>query len=228
MTDDERRKLLNLGGARDARFDRPMLANWLTTASIASLALLFIAASWPLVLRAGLSDPDWGAGWLPYAIVACPLLGAAYASYRTLMYRREVRANRPRMFGSYWADADAGTIQEERYEFLDGRCVHEPEIGGHVHLLRVDRDRCLVIFDLRSFDLAEAGRDPMASAMQPARCAVLRRAPVSGLLMSIEFSGPVFAKTPSRALGHEMPRWADHGKIWRVAWDVIERRLEAV
>lgn len=228
MTDDERRKLLNLSGARGARFDRAMLANWLTTTSVASLALLFIATSWPLVIRAGVGDPNWAARWLPHAVMACPLLGAAYASYRTQRYRREVAANRKQVFGPYWADADGGVIQEERYECLDGRCVHEPEIGGYIYLLRVDPDRCLVIFDLHSFDLAESGRDPMTSAMRSARYAVLRRAPVSGLLMSIEFTGQVFDKTPSHALGREVPQWSDHGKIWSVAWDQIERRLHAV
>lgn len=221
MRDDEWRKLANLGGDRVHGFDRALLTKWLTTTSVATLALLFIAASWPWVIRQGLGDPGWAAGWLAYAILACPLLGGAYGGYRVLADRREVRANRARVFGGYWADADAGVIQEEHYRFLDGRSVHEPEGRGQIYLLRCDDARCLVIFDLHSFDLADAGRDPLGSAMQPAHRAVLRRAPASGLLMGIEFSGAAFDKTPSHALGYQVPQWSDHGKIWSVSWERI-------
>lgn len=177
-----------------------------------------------------------GPHWLPEVLRASagplfePLLAALamlglFAIWRSWRWRSAAMRNRERLFGAYWADLDVGWVDEERYRFEDGLSVLEPESGGQIYLLKLDAARCLVVYDRESCGLRERGGDPLGSAMQPARSAVLRRAPRSGLVLSIEFAGPAFDKTPSEALGYAVPAWSRDRRIWEVPWSELQQRI---
>lgn len=190
------------------------------------LAGMFLAAvslwrglDWlPEVVRAG-------TGPLFEPLLAALAMLALFAIWRSWRWRRAAMRNRERLFGAYWADLDGGRVDEERYRFEDGLSVLEPESGGQIYLLKLDAARCLVVYDRESCGLRERGGDPLGSAMQPARNAVLRRAPRSGLLLSIEFAGTAFDKKPSEALGYAVPAWSRDGRIWEVPWGELQRRI---
>lgn len=199
--------------------------DWLASASLASLALLFVfaacAAAWLQATgRSGQAEPE-----LVWIVLAAPLSGVAWASMRAGWGARERRLRRLRAFGPGWRDAEAGAVEEERYEFLEAACVRDGETGALVHLLRVDERRCLVVFDADSFALAERGADPPASRSQPRRRAVLRRAPQSRRVLSLRFEGEALASEPSDALGWATPGWEWDGRLWDREWDAIAQRF---
>jgi hypothetical protein len=182
-------------------------------------AILWRGPNWLLeVLRAD-------TGPLFELLLAALALLALFAVWRSWRWHRAAVRNRERLFGAYWADLDAGTVDEERYRFEDGLSLLEPESGGQIYLLKLDAARCLVLYDRESCGLRERGGDPLGSAMQPARGAVLRRAPRSGLVLSVEFDGPAFDKTPSDGLGYAVPSWSRDSRIWEVPWDELQRRI---
>ncbi|MGO1001429.1 hypothetical protein [Lysobacter sp. CA196] len=195
-----------------------------------AIAVLVAAAG--LVLVGLWRGPAWwlhalgaGSGWrfqawsLALAVLACMAVRQSWSK------RKAALGNRERLFGAYWADLALGAVDEERYEFEDALCLLEPESSGRIHLLKIDAARCLVVFDRESSVWRERGGDLSGSAMRPARAAVLRRAPRSGLVLSIEFAGPAFDKTPTGAFGREVPPWSLSSRVWEVRWDELTRRI---
>lgn len=195
-------------------------------------AIVVLVAAAFLVLVGVWRGPAWwlqalgaGSGWrlhawsLGLAVLACV---AVRQSWRK---RTAALVNRERLFGAYWADLASGTVDEERYEFEDARCLLEPESGDRIHLLKIDAERCLVVFDPGPGVWPDRAGDASAGAMRPARSAVLRRAPRSGLVFSIEFAGPAFEAAPTAALGHELPPWSLSGRVWQTPWDELARRI---
>ncbi|ALN56802.1 hypothetical protein GLE_1445 [Lysobacter enzymogenes] len=218
MAPAERQRLSAIGGApggawRSAWWSWPML--------ICALVL----AAW-FLLR-GL-EPLWGAGHRGpdpvapelIASLGAALLLAAIAIWASLRATRSARRNRRRVFGAYWDDLDAGMVDEERYEFLALLSVRDGETGVTVHLLRVDEGRCLVVYDKPG-----DGRAACAGDAQLRRRALLRRAPRSGLVLSLRFEGEALASEPSDALGWATPGWEWDGRLWDLEWPQIEQRL---
>lgn len=226
MTQDERSRLeLIVPGARPPTRLHDWLPQWLMTGAVATCVLLALTAVTTLIVRDWSGMAGWGADYLPFAILACPLLAAAYASACTWIFARESRENLRRAFEPYRIDAQAALVREERYVLLDCRAVHEPEEGGRIYLLRTQDSRCLVVFDIESFDLAERGGDPARSLLRPAREAVVRWAPASDMLLKLEFHGEAFPHGPAEHLDYPLPYWTDNGKLWKSDWDEVERRL---
>lgn len=218
MTPAERHRLSAIGGAPGGAW---LSAWWSWPMLICALVL----AAW-FLLR-GL-EPLWGAGHRGpdpvapelIASLGSALLLAAVAIWASLRATRSARRNRRRVFGAYWDDLDAGMVDEERYEFLALLSVRDGETGATVHLLRVDEGRCLVVY-------AEPGdgRDASAGDAQPRRRALLRRAPRSGLVLSLRFEGEALASEPCDGLGWQTPGHEWNGRLWEADWERIAQRL---
>lgn len=225
MTQDERSRLdLIVPGARPPIQLRDWLPEWMMIGALATCLLLGLAAVTTLIVRDWSGMADWGADYLPFAILACPLLAALYASLCTWFSAREARDNLRRAFEPYRIDAQAARVREERYTLLDCRAVREPEEGGRIYLLRTQDSRCLVVFDTQSFDWGD-GDDVAQSSLRPAREAVLRWAPASDMLLKIEFRGEPFPHGPAEPLDYPLPDWTDNCRLWKSDWDEVERRL---
>jgi len=224
MTARERQVLAEFG-------KRPSGRSWAVRLGSRRFRVVLIAGV--LVVAVSLwRGPHWlsevlraSAGPLFEPLLAALAMLALFAIWRSWCWRSAAMRNRERLFGAYWADLDAGRVDEERYRFEDGLSVLEPESGGQIYLLKLDAARCLVVYDRESCGLREHGGDPLGSAMQPARSAVLRRAPRSGLVLSIEFAGSAFDKTPSEALGYAVPAWSRDCRTWEVSWSELQQRI---
>lgn len=230
MTQDERRRLEMIVPTADSPAQLPAhirqwRKEWLKSSAAVTGFLLTLLAISVLSMRRGSALADWVAVYWPYVLAACPLLGMAYASVNAWSFARQWRALRHRMLGAFQVDAQAGRVREERYALRECRAVHEPEQGGRIYLLRTDDARCLVVFDSHSFDLAQSGGDPAHSPLRPAREAVLRWAPVSGMLLNLEFRGQPFPHGPAERVNGSLPDWASHGYLWESGWDEVERLL---
>lgn len=198
---------------------------WLKSSAAVTGFLLVLLIISVLSIRSGSDLGGWVAVYWPYLLAACPLLGTVYASVNAWTFARQWRAIKRGMLGAFQVDAQAGVVREERYALRDCRAVHEPEEGGRLYLLRTDDSRCLVVFDSQSFDLAHSGGDPAQSPLRPAREAIVRWAPVSGILLNLEFSGPPFPHGPAERVSGPLPDWACHGRTWELGWGDVERLL---
>lgn len=198
---------------------------WLKSCAAVTGFFLVVLTISVLSLRSGSALAGWVAAYWPYLLAACLLLGMVYASVNAWTFARQWRAIKRSTLGAFQIDARAGVVREERHALRDCRAVHEPEKGGRIYLLRTEDSRCLVVFDSQSFDLAHSGGDPAQSPLRPAREAILRWAPVSGLLLNLEFRGPMFPHGPAERVRGALPDWACHGRIWESDWGEVERLL---
>ncbi|QQP96162.1 hypothetical protein [Lysobacter enzymogenes] len=216
MTAAERQQLGAIGGARSGSG-----AWW------AWPILICVLAAGALFLQRWL-EPLWGTGHrgadtLAPALVAglgIALFLALIAAWVALRVSRAARNNRRRIFGSYWDDLEAGTVDEERYEFLASLSARDGETGVPIHLLRIDAQRCLVVFGEPG-----DGADRPDDDTQPRRRALLRRAPRSRHVLSLRFEGEALASEPSDALGWQAPGWEWNGRVWEVEWEPLVQRL---
>lgn len=222
MQDEERRCLSRFAGldrpASDAGLWRRALRPWLSLIP-ASLLLAWLAQ------RAALL-PVWLEGRLGAALAAyLSASGLGLLGYGLWLRRRRVQWRR-RVLGPYLADLDRGDVEEERYAFDACKSWREPERGAVLHLLRIDAEHCLAVHDYRDQDYADflAGEAPRR-LLRPARRAVLRRAPVSRLALSLRFDDDAFATVVED--GPYSDRWPPNRQVWRVPWDEIELRLMA-
>ncbi|UJB17766.1 MULTISPECIES: hypothetical protein [Lysobacter] len=226
MTQTERKQLARAGG-RSNWFERLFRIEpwWVMLLFAIVMFLGFEAVVW-------IMEPVFGAGRRSGEPLALSAYALALGLFLTLIaiwamfrFNAIARKNRRLVFGRYWDDLDSGVVDEERYEFEDCLSELDCEGGGQIYLLKIDAMRCLVLFDRESFALGGLGGGSLVKAMRPCRAAVLRRAPKSGMMMSVEFSGTAFDATPVETRGYDGPKWSDDGKIWNRPWDGIERRL---
>ncbi|MEI2454343.1 hypothetical protein ABU614_13170 [Lysobacter firmicutimachus] len=222
MQEEERRRL-----ARFAGLDRPasgqglwrgVLRPWLSLIP-ASVLLAWLA-------QRALLLPSWlESRLLPVLAAYLSASGLAIAG-RWLWLRRRRAQWRRRVHGPYLADLDRGDVEEERYAFDACKSWREPERGAVLHLLRIDAERCFAVHDYRDEDYAAflAGEAPRR-LLRPARRAVLRRAPVSRLALSLRFDDDAFATVVED--GPYSDRWPPNRQVWRVPWDEVEQRLMA-
>lgn len=218
MTPTERQQLGAIGGARSGSRSGAWWA-W--------PILICVLAAGALFLQRWL-EPLWGAGHRSADMLA-PALVAGFgaglflvliAAWIALRFTRGARKNRRRIFGAYWDDLDAGTVDEERYEFLALLSARDGETGVPIHLLQIDAQRCLVVF-------GEPGDAPDGPAddARPRRRALLRRAPRSRHVLSLRFEGEALASEPGDALGWEAPGWEWNGRVLELEWERVARRL---
>ncbi|ALN61781.1 hypothetical protein GLA29479_897 [Lysobacter antibioticus] len=200
--------------------------NWLVATAALSLlmALLSMGAGW--LARTLFGVGAWVDEYASFAVLAgaaAIALGCAVHAWRQARRLGRLRAASR---AAYRADMQAGTVNEESYEFSECKPLAEPEHGGLVYLLKIDAGRCLAVYDYDSMRIAMDDGDPSSSPMTPSRCATLRRAPVSGYVFSLEFFGAAFGKAVQGELPAEVGNWPEHGEVWAVPWNDIERRLD--
>ncbi|MEH6417575.1 hypothetical protein [Pseudomonas sp. CGJS7] len=223
MTDQERAALETLLRPGKSRLRR-MGGEWVVATSSTSLlaALLFALAGWLLRKLAGIDVGDY----VSLAIVVCALLSALICAVYVFRHDRSRQRIRAQSDQRCRADLAAGQVSEERYALDAIKSLQNPEHGGSIYLLRIDAQRCLAVYDYESHDLAMRAADPLSGAMTPANRALLRRAPASGYVFAIEFSGAPFDKTPQGELAAPPERWPEHGQLCEVPWDRVERWLQ--
>ncbi len=173
------------------------------------LALLALLAVALLLLRhwqsgAALGGCEWAlaAVWvlgLQALLMSLELAVAAVSAYTA---RRRMDALRA-------LDLAQGQVLEQHGRFDACRVYRSPHRGqALLYLLRIDAGQCLALY-------ARGG-----ATLAPRQQAVLRRAPHSGQVFSIQWSGPALAAAAPETARAQAP-WPQDHELWEVAWNEL-------
>ena len=152
--------------------------------------------------------------------IATPLCGA-YAAFSSVRWVRRWKDMRP----SLNADLVAAQVVEEHYVFNAAKRFQEPEHGGLIYFLRTPDDRALTLYDPESQDLGVQDEDPLTSSFKPMSRLVMVRAPETGFVISMTFSGdPLDAGEPIE-LTLPPEQWPETEQYCDIPWPELETVL---
>lgn len=188
--------------------------------SLLGLCVIWLALAW---LGQKLFEVDYGlrspaALWIwSIAIPLCAVLGVV-SSIRWLQGWRDYRP-------LLRSDISNALVAEEHYVFSESKRFQEPEHGGFLYFLRIDKDRSLVLFDHESQDLGVQGDDPLKSSFSPQSRLIMVRAPHSRFVISTTFSGESLATGDPLPLELDPSEWPEQETLCDIPWAELETKF---
>ncbi len=200
---------------RIARSAGGFAMTWAMT--MVAFVLLWKATGWFLGKVAGF-EVGWTSEWAPWLLAIGGTATALFALGVTIRAHRRWTDPRPVLR----ADLDSGEVIEEHRRFTAAKAFVEPEHGAKLYLLRTDDERVFAAYDRFPLDDDDS---PTTPALQPRRCLVLVRAPLTGYVLGRAWSGEPFESTEAIEMTAPPEDWPESDEFCKLAWDEAEHRL---
>lgn len=120
------------------------------------------------------------------------------------------------------ADLREGRVIEEDYEFTAAKRMRSPEHGALMYFLRTREGPVMVLYEDQGKDIAVFGADPKASRVDPSARLTMVRAPHTGHVIAMTFSGVPLDPGELLEIAASQYDWPEDEEFCDVPWEDLE------